>query len=128
MTPRKAGFEKDILQMIPKVIVSGRGGRLKRFLAQHLIRWRMSRLRVLAHDGSPVSGAEVTIAGQARSKTDNEGYAKFYLPADDFYALVIRHDRHEEILYVEKMIPGRTYVYRPDPQSTSGRLSVLSLE
>ena len=127
-TPRKAGFEKDIMQMIPDVIVSGRGGRLKRFLAKHLMRWRISRLRVLGHDGSPIPGAEVTVAGQGRSKTNNEGYAKFYLPSDDFYALVVRHSSHEEILYQEKMTPGRTYAYRPDPLATSGRLSVLSPE
>ncbi len=54
--------------------------------------------------------------------------ARIYLPYEDFYALVIRFDEHEEGLYEERMSLAKTYVYRPDPQVTSGRYFVLSLE
>ena len=114
--------------MIPEAPVSGCAGRLRRFLARHILQWRAGRLRVLDHEGNPVSGAEVVVAGLGRSRTNKQGYAKFYLPCDDFYALVIRYDNHEEVLYQEKMTPGGTYVYRPDPLSASGRLCVLSPE
>lgn len=86
------------------------------------------RLRVLDHEKKPVYGAELRIAGVGRSRTNKQGYTKFYLPHDDWYALTIKYDNHEEVLYQEKMTPGRTYVYRPDPLSVSGRLCALSPE
>jgi hypothetical protein len=127
-TPKKAGFEKDILQMIPEVIIVSRFQRLKRFIARYLIRWRLGRIRILDHDGSPVAGAEVIVAGQGRSRTGKGGYGKLYLPMADFYALVIRFGSHEEILYQEQLTPGKTYVYKPDPLVSSGRMSILSPE
>ncbi len=90
--------------------------------------WRTSRLRILNHRGEPVSGAEVVVVGLGRSRTNRQGYTRFYLPYEDFYALVIRFDKHEEILYEEKITPAKAYVYRPDPQVTSGRYFVLSSE
>jgi len=90
--------------------------------------WRTSRLRILNHKGEPVSGAEVVVVGLGRTRTNRQGYARIYLPYEDFYALVIRFGKHEEILYEEKMTPAMTYVYRPDPQVTSGRYFALSLE
>jgi hypothetical protein len=90
--------------------------------------WRTSRLRVLNHEGEPVAGADVVVTGLGRSRTNRKGYARIYLPYEDFYALVIRFDGNEEGLYEERISPAKTYVYRPDPQVTSGRYFVLSLE
>ena len=78
--------------------------------------------------GYAVAGAEVVIAGLGHYRTNKRGYARFYLPQLEWYALVIRHGDHEEVLYEEKMAPGGAYVYRPDPESTGKRLSVLSRE
>ena len=75
-----------------------------------------------------MAGAEVAVSGLNRSKTNSQGYARFYLPCDDFYALVVRYGNHEELLYVEKLARGATYIYRPDPEATSGRVAVLSME
>ncbi len=126
--PKKTGFEKDVLDLIPKTPLPGRAGRLKQFLTKHVMPWRTSRLRVLNHEGEPVAGADVVVAGLGRSRTNRQGYARIYLPYEDFYALVIRFDEHEEGLYEERMSPAKTYVYRPDPEVTSGRYFVLSLE
>ena len=128
MTPKKMGYEKDIVELIPEAPVPGCAGRLRQFLTEHILQRRAGRLRVLDHDSEPVFGAEVVVAGLSRSRTNKQGYTKFYLPRDDFYALVISYHNHEEVLYQEKLTSGGTYVYRPDPLSSSGRLLVLSQE
>jgi len=126
MTPKKKGWVKDVVQMIPEGSVSGRAGKWRQLLTSHILRWCAGRVRVLDDADNPITGADVVVAGLSRSKTNKQGYARFYLPCDDFYALVIRYGNHEEVLYEEKMSPGGTYVYRPDPLSASGRLGVLS--
>ncbi len=60
--------------------------------------------------------------------TDREGYARFYLPADEIYALVVGDEGREEVLYEEQLAPGKTYVYRPDPAMSEGRIFVLTEE
>ncbi len=126
MTPKKLEWMKDVVQMIPEASVPGRAGKLRQLLTSQFLRWRAGNLRVLDDADNPVAGADVVVAGLSRSKTNKQGYARFYLPCDDFYALVIRYGNHEEVLYEEKMAPGATYVYRPDPISATGRLGVLS--
>jgi hypothetical protein len=121
MTPKKpGGYEKDVLEMTLDTSPSDSSKRISQRGA--------GKLRVLDHENEPVFGAEVRIAGVGRSTTNKLGYAKFYLPADDWYALVIKYDNHEEVLYMEKMTQGQTYIYRPDPSIESGRSCVLSTE
>jgi hypothetical protein len=128
MTPKKLGFEKDILEMVSDAPLPGSGGILRRFLGKLISPWRAGKLRVLDREGNPVYGAEVRIVGVGRFKTNKLGYTKTYLPDDDWYALVITHTNHEEVLYQEKMSPGQTYIYRPNTFTVSGRLCVLSTE
>ena len=121
MTPKKpGGYEKDVLEMTLDTSPPDSSKRISQRGA--------GKLRVLDHENEPVFGAEVRIAGVGRSTTNKLGYAKFYLPADDWYALVIKYDNHEEVLYMEKMTQGQTYIYRPDPSIESGRSCVLSTE
>ena len=108
MIPKKTGWERDVVRMIPDTPLPGRAGRLKQFLNKQFLPRRTGKLKVLDHEGEPVSGAEVVVAGVGRSRTNKQGYAKFYLPIDDFYALVIRYDGYEEVLYEEKMTRGGT--------------------
>jgi len=126
MTPKRREWVNDVVRMIPEASIPGRAGKLRQLLTSHVLRWRAVRLRVLDDAGKPVAGADVVVAGLNRSKTNKQGYARFYLPYDDYYALVVRHGNHEEVLYEEKMALGATYVYRPDSLSASGRLGVLS--
>ena len=72
-----------------------------------------------------VRGAEVSVVGLAEASTNDDGYVEFGLPYKDFYALVIKFDDHEEILYQELLSPGASYVYTPDPSTNNGRLMVL---
>ena len=128
MVPKQTGFGKDVVDMIPETLAPGRAGRLKQFLINKFLPWRTSRLKVLDQNGEPVADAEVVVVGLSRSKTNRQGYTKFYLPYEDDYALVIRFAGYEEVLYGEKIGPGERYVYKPDVQSTSERYYVLTLE
>ena len=128
MVPKQTGYEKDVIDLIPETLLSGRGPRWKQFLGKHILRWRCSRLRVLDQDENPVPDAEVKVVGVGRFDTDKQGYAKFNLPCDDWYAVVVRRDDNEEVLYMERLAQGKTYLYRPDPLTDSGRLTILSEE
>ena len=79
-------------------------------------------------ENEPVFGAKVRVAGLGCFTTNKFGYTKLNLPADGWYALVIKYNNHEEVLYMEKMNQDQTYTYRPDPSIESGRACVLSAE
>ena len=128
MVPKQAGYEKDIVDLIPETLLSDQAPTWRRFLRKRIVKWRSSRLRVLDQDENPVADAEVKVAGVGRFRTDGQGYAKFNLPCDDWYVVVVRRDHHEELLYMERLAQGKTYIYRADPLTDSGRLTVLSEE
>ncbi len=119
-TPKKTGYEKDILELVPE-----RANQLRASPARHLPHSGSSRVRVLDQWGEPVSDAEVMVTGVGRYRTNEQGYAKFYLPRGDWYALIIRYGYHEEVLYQEKLTQEGSYVYNPDPLAASGRFCVL---
>ena len=128
-TPKRSGsFEKDVVGKIPDADILSRSRTLGQFLTKHIVPWRAGRFRVLDREGKPVNGAEVVVAGVGRSRTNKQGYAKFYVPDEYFYAVIVRYDGHEELLYAELLTPGGTYVYRPGPESTSVRAMALSRE
>ena len=58
----------------------------------------------------------MTVVGTSHSKTKEEGIARFYIPDEASYSMVIRYEGHEEVLYDEWMAPGNNnYIYRPGP-------------
>ena len=128
MIPKREDYEKDVVGLIPVGPIAGQPGLWKQFFARHFLPSRSGKIRILDHEGEPVAGADVVVVGLNRSRTDRRGYASFYLPRDDFYALIIRYRDHEEVLYQESMAPGAVYVYRPDPAETAGRFRALSQE
>ena len=125
-TPKRVGYEKDVLDAMPKGTVPGRAGWMKQFLAVRFSPRRTAKLLVLDERGDPVAGARVLIAGLNRSRTNRQGVAKFYLPKPDNYAVAVTAGGREEVLYEETMSPGSTYVYRPDPAKRAGRYFVLT--
>ena len=120
MTPKKTGYEKDILDLVPESPSPSPSG--------HLPQSGGSRVRVLDLAGEPVPDAEVMVAGLGRYRTDEQGYASIDPPRGDWHALIIRHGDHEEVLYQEKLAPGKSYVYTPDPLTGTGRFCALSPE
>lgn len=118
VTPKKV-YEQDVLDQVVKTPVAKvEPGQVQ----------PPTKLRILDQRDNLVRGAEVTVVGLAEIFTDDDGYVEFGLPYQDFYALVIKFDNHQEILYQELMSPGASYVYTPDPSTNNGRLMVLSEE
>jgi len=131
VTPKQAGYEKDVLDNMPRGSVPGRAGWFKQSLAvlfSPLLgrRSRTAQLLVLDANDNPVPNAKVLIAGMNQTRTGRNGCAKFYLPGPDEYALAITSNGREEVLYEEAMVPGKKYVYRPDPSQPEGRYFVLT--
>ena len=115
MVPKKAGkYEIDVVGKIPDA----------GFVGQPL------RIRVIDNEGDPIPEAEVVLVGRGRSRTDQGGYAQLLLPGPDFCSLIIRYPGHEQVLYMEEIEPGHTYVYRADAaskaaSSVSGEIGTL---
>lgn len=128
VTPKRVGYEKDVVDNMPAGTVPGRAGWLRRLLTLYLTPGRAARLLVLDGRGEPVRGAKVRIAGLGRCTSNRKGYARFYLPGADHYAVVVTANGTEEVLYEEAMAPGKTYVYRPDPVVSAGRYFMLTEE
>ena len=118
ITPKEA-YERDVLDQVAKSPVA----KVAPSQGQP-----PTKVRILDQRDQLVRGAEVSVVGLAEASTNDYGYVEFGLPYKDFYALVIKFDDHEEILYQELMSPGASYVYTPDPSTNNGRLMVLSEE
>ena len=125
MTPKRTGYEKDILELVPESPLPA-PSRLSQ--SSPIPESGDSRVRVLDHSGQPVSSAEVMVAGLGSYQTNEQGYAIIDVPRGDWYALIIKYGDHEEVLYQEKLAKGESYVYNTHPSTASGRLCVLSLE
>jgi hypothetical protein len=127
--PKAAGFEKDVVQKIPDYDILNRSHRIYQFLTKYIFLWRAAgTFRIIDREGKPVNGAEIVIAGVDRLRTNKQGYARFYVPDKYYYAVIVRYDDHEEVLYNEVLTPGGTYVYRPGPESIKVRAMALSRE
>ena len=123
MIPKSSGYEKDILAMIPDHPIQQRQSAIGENPDSST-----TRVRILDQHGEPVKDALVRVARHGIFRTNEQGYAQFRLPEENWYSLVINHSSHEEVLYQERLARGITYVYRPDPSTTSGRWLVLSQE
>ena len=118
-TPKGPGFESDVVMKIGDGDNLSRVRKLQRALSMGISPRPNSRVRIFNRGGQSVSGAEVIVVGLGRSKTDRQGVARFYVPNEATYAMVIRYEGHEEILYLESLIPGTNYIYHPGPIVTA---------
>ena len=114
-TPKGPGFEADVVMQVGDSNNLSRGRKLQRALSMGVFPRPNISVKVFDRDGQPVSEAEVIVAGLGRSKTNRQGIARFYVPSEATYAIVIRYKGHEEILYLEWLIPNTNYIYRPGP-------------
>jgi hypothetical protein len=118
ITP-KEDYEKDVLDQVAKSPVAE---------SAPIQGQAVTKIRVLNLREELVSGAEISVVGLGDASTNNDGYVEFALPYKDFYAVVIKFDDHEEILYQELLSPGASYIYTPDASINNGRLMALSEE
>ena len=90
----------------------------------------ITRVRVLAPDGSPVKDALVAVANQTHDTSNADGITLFHLPKFGDFALTVTLPTPdgatvEELLYVETIGPGFNYSYTHDPSHLEGRTHVL---
>ena len=114
-TPKGPGFEADVVMKIGDSDNLSRGRKVLRTLSLGVFPRANSSVKIFDRDGQLVSGAEVIVAGLGRSKTDSQGVARFYIPNKAFYAMVIRYEGHQEVLYEELLAPRTNFTYHPGP-------------
>lgn len=140
-TPKRFSYAKDVVDNLPAEHIPGFLERMKRSISGFLYPADVTRLRVLDTSGLPVKGANIRIVGIGSFETGKQGYAKLYLKTKGYsssmastvsdevgevYAIVVSYGGCEEVLYEEILAPNRSYVYRPDPAQTEGRIFTLS--
>ena len=76
-------------------------------------------VRVYDREGALVRGARVRVVGVGETAANGQGLARFPVPAEDYYAVTVAYPGHGEVLYMEMLRPGATYVYRPGPVVTA---------
>jgi hypothetical protein len=113
LTPKGPGFESDVVMKIGDSDNLSRVCKVLRVLSLGVFPRANSSVKIFDRDGQLVSGAEVIVAGLGRSKTDRQGVARFYIPNEAFYAMVIRYEGHQEVLYEEVLAPRTNFIYRP---------------
>ena len=121
--PKRSGYEKDILAMIPDSTNQERHPSIGKNSDSS-----MTKVRIFDENGEVIKDALVRVAKHGEFRTDEHGYAEFLLPEDNWYSLVINYNSHEEILYLERLSIGVTYTYKTDLLTKSGRTLVLSKE
>lgn len=138
-TPKRLDYAKDVVDNIPIETPLSFKEKLQRLLRISSI--STARLQILDGNGSPVHKAQIRIVGIGIFTTSKTGHATLYLerpnystsmPAagtkdtGSFCSLVISYEDHAEVLYEEILADGHSYVYRPDPMQSEGRIFVLS--
>ena len=121
--PKRSGYEKDILAMIPDSTNQERHPSIGKNSDSS-----MTKVRIFDENGEVVKDALVRVAKHGEFRTDEHGYAEFLLPEDNWYSLVINYNSHQKILYLERLSIGVTYNYKTDLLTKSGRTLVLSKE
>ena len=117
ITP-KEDYEKDVLDQVAKFPVAN---------DRPVHGQPATKIRVFNLREELVSGAGVSVVGLAALNTDANGYVEFGLPYKDFYAIVIKFEDHEKILYQELLSIGASYVYTPDATIWNLRLLICSI-
>ena len=128
MTPKKTGYENDIIKSIPGSVIPEQSSiftRLHKFLFPSKY---ITKIRILNHKNKPVKLSDVTLVGLSKCTTNDQGYAEFELLIKDWYAVIIEKGEEKEILYEEILKPGSNYYYLPDKNKTSGRTYILKEE
>lgn len=118
-TPKGPGFESDVVMKIGDSDNLSRWRKFQCTLTMGMFPRANSSVKIFDRGGQLVRGAEVIVAGLGRSKSDRQGVARFYVPHTACYAMVIRFEEHQELLYEEWLSPSANYIYHPGPIVTA---------
>jgi hypothetical protein len=111
--PKPAGdYEKDVINRIPERAAYSRARRLKQVVTRYFLPWRATTVMVVNEQGQPMSDAQVSVVGLGTFRANKQGIVKLHIPSDFWYALIIKFNSHERILFVEKVKQAGKYIYR----------------
>ena len=127
-TPKKTGYENDIINSIPESVIPEQSGIFTRIHKFFFPNKYITKIQIFNHEKNPVELANVTLVGLSKRITNHQGYAEFDLLIKDWYAVIIEKGKEKEILYEESLKPGSNYYYLPDKNKTSGRTYILKEE
>ena len=132
MIPKRAGgFEQEVLDLMAETVLPVGSTGTMRLANEYLSENHTGSLKVVDLDGQAVQGAEIALAatsvltGLERSETNEGGFVYFTLPEAACYVVAVKDGERREILYLEELVPGVDYIYRPDPENASGRANAL---
>ncbi len=109
--PKKHGFyEMDVINQVIDDWTTNQTEQ-SRELPGNIPDDQVCKIKVLDGAGEPVSGADVIIVGLGNRKTDENGYAEFYLSQDDQYPVIIRNGNSEKVDYFPLLNHGKEYLY-----------------
>ena len=114
-TPKGPGFESDVVMKIGDSDNLSRWRKFERIVSMGMFPRTTSSVKIFNRCGHLVSEAEVIVAGLGTSKTNRHGIAQFYVPNEAWYAMIIRYEGHQEVLYEEWLSPRTHYIYHPGP-------------
>ncbi|MFC1953681.1 LicD family protein [Chloroflexota bacterium] len=108
--PKKHGsYEIDVINQVIAEWTTEEAGASK---SLNIPGGESCKFKVLDDGGEPVTGAKVIVIGLGNRKTDENGYAEFYMSKDDFYPIVIRYGDYEKIDYFPQINRGEEYTYK----------------
>lgn len=108
--PKKHGlYEKDVIN---QVIDNWTAEKSNQTANTSMPEDQTCKIKVINEEGNPVCGAEVIIIGLGNCKTDENGYAAFYMSQDDSFPVVIRYGDYEKIDYFPWIYRGEEYIYK----------------
>ena len=118
--PKRSGYEKDILEMVKDFT-----NEVKSVSKETNSDSSITKIRILNENSKVVKDVFVRVVKLGVFKTDEGGYASFYLPEDNWYSLVINYKTYEEILYLEQLSIGSNYTYKTDFKKKEGQTLAL---
>jgi len=111
--PKKSGaYEKDVINQVIANWATSEVDGLDHSPGKNIPGEQTCKIKVLNKAGRPVNGADVIAIGLGSCKTDENGYAQFYISQDDCYPIIIKYGDYEIMDYFPRISRGEEYIYR----------------
>jgi len=111
--PKRHGvYEKDVINQVIADWTTNQAEISENLPGKNIPDDQACKIKVLDKAGKPINGADVIIIGLGNCKTDENGYAEFYMSQDDCFPVVIRYGNYEKIDYFPWINRGEEYIYK----------------